>query len=197
MKTLLKIFVLITVISLSAGCNKTDVFIEDSIELKRAQVDVTLPFEAKLTGVYTGVFYPGDDDYNCEAPFFCRVNVDANGTAKLMGKITAQFDFCACGPSPEDGSMGWGYGPTVTTFVAANGDLLHAVIEGYVRPGRLPHHPEDVASYWHDPFTIIGGTGRFEGATGSGWTDDYNRDSYPANSFHHWRGTISLKKGKL
>jgi hypothetical protein len=33
-------------------------------------------------------------------------------------------------------------------------------------------------------------------ASPSGWTDDYNRDSYPANSFHHWTGTINLVKGK-
>jgi hypothetical protein len=45
-----------------------------------------------------------------------------------------------------------------------------------------------------DHFVITGGTGCFEGATGEGYTDDYNRDSYPDNSFHHWTGTITLLK---
>jgi hypothetical protein len=33
-------------------------------------------------------------------------------------------------------------------------------------------------------------------ACGGGFTDDFNRDSYPANCFHHWTGTITLVKGK-
>ena len=42
----------------------------------------------------------------------------------------------------------------------------------------------------------LGGTGRFDGATGGGMSDDYNLDDYPGNSFHHWVGTITLVKGK-
>ena len=45
---------------------------------------------------------------------------------------------------------------------------------------------------WRDPFVFKGGTGRFEGASGGGKTDDYNSSEDP-NSHHHWKGTIRLK----
>jgi hypothetical protein len=45
-----------------------------------------------------------------------------------------------------------------------------------------------------DPFKILGKTGRFKGASGSGMTDDYNSDLDPY-SHHHWKGTITLVKG--
>ena len=68
-------------------------------------------------------------------------------------------------------------------------------VEGAVLPGRLDDHPEEVVSYWRDPFVILGGTGRFEDASGGGMTDDYN-SSEDNNSHHHWVGTITMKKGK-
>ncbi len=67
---------------------------------------------------------------------------------------------------------------------------------GQVIYGNEDDHPDGVNSYWRDPFTILGGTGRFDGATGGGMSDDYNLDVYPGNSFHHWVGTITLVKGK-
>ncbi|MBW6536117.1 MAG: hypothetical protein K0B11_14005 [Mariniphaga sp.] len=198
MKTLLKIFFFAALTGLLAGCNKTDAFIDDeTVELKKAQVEVTVPFIADLVGDYVGFFFPGDVGFECDEIFNCRVLIDAQGTATHMGKIESHFNFCACGPDdPEIEGPDSKYGPTDLCFTAANGDKLFLSCGGSVVDGRLPHHPEDVNSYWHDPFVITGGTGKFEGATGSGWTDDYNRDSYPANSFHHWSGEITLVKGK-
>jgi|GEM_PF-5923832 len=51
MNPIIKIFFLMAVFSLVAGCNKTDEFTEDgTIELKKARVEVTVPFEADLIG---------------------------------------------------------------------------------------------------------------------------------------------------
>ena len=61
--------------------------------------------------------------------------------------------------------------------------------------GRLDDHPEYVTSWWKDPWEITGGTGRFEGATGSGYTDDYNSAIDPY-SHHRWTGTITMLKGE-
>jgi hypothetical protein len=61
--------------------------------------------------------------------------------------------------------------------------------------GRLSDRPSYVIEYWRDPFVILGGTGRFEGATGGGMTDDYNSALDPY-SHHHWNGTITMVKGK-
>lgn len=65
--------------------------------------------------------------------------------------------------------------------------------EGRVIEGKTEEHPSSVIEYWQDDFEILGGTGKFEGATGKGKTDDYNNSEDP-NSHHHWKGTISLIK---
>ncbi len=57
----------------------------------------------------------------------------------------------------------------------------------------MEDHPDHVVSYWRDPYKILGGTGKFEGATGEGMTDDYN-SSEDQNSHHHWKGTMTLLK---
>lgn len=148
---------------------------------------VTEPFEANFTGEYVNII-TGDELVDCDEEFECRVIVDFEGTATQLGNITGQFSFCACGP---DGK----YAPTESFLVAEDGDTLFFSCHGKVLEGRLEEHPEYVTSYWKDPFVFKGGTGRFEGATGDGTTDDYNSSLDP-NSHHHWKGTITLKKGK-
>jgi hypothetical protein len=124
-----------------------------------------------------------------------RVINDGEGTEINMGKFTHHFEFCAdwingTYPSPKEGAPA-----TVGYFVDAGGDTLYIMSSGKVHEGRLDEHPEYVNSWWRDPWVISGGTGRFEGATGSGMTDDYNSDLDPY-SHHHWKGTITLVKGK-
>ena len=57
--------------------------------------------------------------------------------------------------------------------------------------GKTDVHPAFVTSYWKGDFEILGGTGKYEGATGRGKTDDYNSSKDP-NSHHNWNGTIHL-----
>ena len=64
------------------------------------------------------------------------------GTASLLGKFTAAFN--------DQG---------VVVFTAANGDQLFA------QPTVLA--PTDDPTVWHTEGIFIGGTGRFEGATGT------------------------------
>ena len=145
----------------------------------------TIPFEANFTGEYAQVL-TGDDVKGCPEGFECHVTVNFEGTAKELGKIEGTFNFCACGPEGE-------YAPTDSYLVSEDGDSLFFSCSGKVINGRLPGHPEFVTSYWRDPFVFEGGTGRFEGATGGGTTDDYNSSQDP-NSHHHWTGKITLKK---
>ena len=197
MQALLKIFYLMAVISLVAGCDKTDEFFDtQDVELKSAQVMVTVPFKANFVGNYLEGTGPnsmcGEWD-PANGLFWGIVLNDGEGNATHLGKFTHHFEFCcdfASGIYPGPTGHMEGY------FVSANGDKLFVSVAGQVLNGRLDHHPADVNSYFTDPWEIIGGTGRFEGATGSGMTDDYNRDSYPDNSFHHWTGTITMVKGK-
>ncbi|MGQ8338793.1 hypothetical protein ACUNWD_19705 [Sunxiuqinia sp. A32] len=170
MKTLFHLFLFATFF-LITSCSKT----------------VTETFDAEFSGEYVHV-YTEDQVVDCPDEYNCRVIVDFNGAEKLLGDFSGTFNFCACGPEGE-------YGPTDSFIIAENGDSLFISCEGKVVEGREDSHPEFVTSYWKDPFTIIGGTGRFESATGSGTTDDYN-SSQDTNSHHHWIGTITLLKAK-
>jgi len=143
----------------------------------------TLPFEADFTGTYTAV-YP--DSLLC-GPGSQHVMVDFIGKNDLLGAFTGHFNFCA-------DSMGHYPGPLMKAYIVAeNGDSLFISCAGQVLPGRQDDHPDYVVSYWRDPFEILGGSGKFEGATGSGLTNDYN-SKQDQNSHHQWKGSITLNK---
>lgn len=198
MKSLNKLLIAAFSLILILACTKT--FDEDLAgELKKGTLGVeknsdekmvTVPFKADFVGTY--VYGPfGKPTDKCDINVF----VDGIGTASHMGNSTVHFDFCVNPIFEGDVFVRGEYGNADAYIVAANGDKLFVSVEGAVLPGRLDDHPEYVVSYWRDLFVILGGTGRFEGATGGGITDDYNSSEDP-NSHHHWVGTITMKKGK-
>lgn len=205
MKTFVETLFTVVLLGLVISCTKSDETTDKILdaELKSGKTKmVTVPFKADFVGNYLDVPFPNpecgdcpvDEEGNPTGPkCWGIVSNDGEGTATHLGKFTHHFEFCVelfsgIYPGPTDHMDAW--------FVAANGDTLFVYVSGQVLQGKLDHHPEDVNSYFTDKWEIIGGTGRFEGASGSGWTDDYNRDSYPENSFHHWTGTITMAKGK-
>ena len=156
---------------------------------------VTVPFKADFIGAYQQVDQSTSRCFGTDYPYY--VNVEFVGTGTHLGKFTGYFDFCAGGPDdPAIEGEDFMFEPTISEMVAANGDILYVSCWGSVVRGRTEDHPEHVVSYWRGPFEILGGTGRFEDATGSGMTDDYNSSLDRAHSFHHWKGTITMKKGK-
>jgi hypothetical protein len=190
MKTALKLTFFAAGICFIFACTKSDekLIIDDpeGSHLKSGrsgEVWVTVPFKADFLGTYVG-YYP---DETCELPQVMRIEVDFEGTGTHLGNFTGSFSFCTDAESY--------YGPTESHMVAANGDILYVSCWGQVIQGKEDDHPDHVTSYWRDPFVISGGTGRFKDAYGEGRTDDYN-SSLDANSHHHWRGTITMKKGK-
>ncbi|MDX1286321.1 MAG: hypothetical protein R3182_14980 [Draconibacterium sp.] len=203
MKTFVKLLFLVACIGVIASCEKEGEILQNDLKSAEYGADnsgealkVTLPFKAEFVGTYMEGTGPnsmcGEWD-PARGLFWVVVINEGEGNATHLGKFSHHFEFCADFyngdyPGPTGHMEAW--------FVSANGDTLFVDVAGVVLDGRLDHHPEDVNSYFTDPWTITGGTGRFEGATGSGMTDDYNRDSYPQNSFHHWTGTITMKKGK-
>ena len=144
---------------------------------------VTVPFKVD----YIGTYQPFGD--RCAA----NVIVDGEGSGTHVGASTVHFDFCV-DPTIFGPDSTW-YGDSYAYIIAANGDSLFVSVTGAVVQGRLEDHPEYVISYWRDPVEILGGSGRFEGASGTGWTDDYDSIE-DANSHHHWEGTITMMKGK-
>ena len=189
MKTMRKLLFFIAGIGLLVACSKSDHFWGDE-PLGRTTdpeaVMVTMPFKVDYLGNYTSM----EVTDGCGVYPAMRVVVDGTGTGTHVGNSTVHFDFCC---NLETGV--YGFGVPTEYIVAANGDILYISCEGQVMGGRLPEHPDYVNSYWKDPFVILGGTGRFKGATGGGMTDDYNSDLDPY-SHHHWTGTITMVKGK-
>lgn len=166
------------------SCKNTS---SDSEKSEDVNVTVTETFEAEFTGNY---IYFGPDTLlpsRCNDSLSNRIIVDCEGISNIMGDIKVHFDFCG----NEQGYYGNIYG----YFVDNNNDTLFISGGGKVIEGKTEEHPSFVTSYWKDNFEIIGGTGKYEGATGKGKTDDYNSSEDP-NSHHNWKGTITLIKSK-
>lgn len=179
MKNLKKLFILAFCTSLCFACS-----FGEKKRVNKTPEMVTETFKVDFLGEYMSVIEGAESE--CDSPYYCGIVVDFKGTGTHLEEFAGTFEFCACGPDGE-------YAPTKSYMVSADGDTLIVSCAGKVVGGKLPDHPEYVNSYWKDPFIILGGTGRFEGATGSGMTDDYNSNE-DANSHHHWEGTITMKK---
>ena len=185
MKTLTKLFCLALCFCLCFSCNE---IVDDNlpVELKSAhEKTVTVGFNVVFTGDYTGTAPSGI----CGAyPPMIRVINNGEGTGTHLGHFTSHFEFCV---DLTDGT--YPHGHLIAKFVDRDGDELKVWVEGTVFTGRLPGMPAYAYEYFRDPWEILGGTGKFEGATGSGFTNDYNssKDDY---SHHHWKGKITLKQ---
>jgi hypothetical protein len=101
-----------------------------------------VPYKGKEVGVVTLVAV--------QLPFIHRRSV-AEGEATHVGHYTLTTDIVV--------DVRFGTATSVVTFTAANGDMLFLDSDGHVDPTDVT---KTVANY-----TVTGGTGRFEGATGS------------------------------
>ena len=196
MKTRIKLLFSVAVISLVAGCDKSDDFINDSdVVLKSAQPHtITLPFKAHLLGTPILIYFENSECVEQGNPV--HVIAEAEGTATHMGKVHVTFDFCAGGQDPDISVPHMTVGGGSYVLTAANGDELFLYTEGgAVIFGRTDEHPDYVIDYWRYSYTITGGTGNFEGASGEIFSDDYDT-SLNEQSVHNWYGEIILVKGK-
>jgi hypothetical protein len=188
MKQLKKLLILTMALCLLISCGRTDKTSKrDSLKKGKTEM-VTLPFDVSAIGNYT---YIGPDTLpnpKCTDPLsLWRAIVDGKGTGIPVGDFSVHFDFC--GDSLSN------YGNNEAYMALSVGDTLFVSGAGRVIEGRRDDHPAYVTSYWKDPFVILGGTGKYEGATGDIITDDYNSSEDP-NSHHHWTGTITMAKKK-
>ena len=147
---------------------------------------VSETFDAEFVGTYDYVGPDTLENPKCTDSLSAwRAIVDCKGTSDILGDIRVHFDFCG----DEKGN----YGNTYAYIVDKSNDTLFISLEGKVIEGKTNEHPAFVVSYWKDDFEILGGTGKFDGSTGNGKTDDYNSSEDP-NSHHHWTGVLTLKK---
>ncbi len=185
------ILVLIAFLGVSISCEKAMLY---GPFHRKNKGKISLPFKAEfftkrnfnaVIGTCDDADYQG---YNYQV---------GEGTATHLGKFTAELFFCG-------GSDGYKNGEGV--FVAANGDELYYSVPspgeiGHVLP--LPYTDPLYEAYFQDPFTFTGGTGRFEGASGGGYTDSYvdlfvdgdpNQFIDEHQTDHVWTGTLILPK---
>lgn len=141
-------------------------------------------FEAKTfeATFFTGLVSLTPDSITCEAPMNFRNVQEGSGMEATLGNFTTTMSFCVNPATLE-------YGNTEASLVTENGDELFLEGGGQV----VPTTREGYDLEFKDPFTIIGGTGRFEGASGSGTTDSYVNMTTNRTD-HVWKGTITLKK---
>lgn len=168
------------------GVDVTDV----AKDLGRSNGTVTVPFKAMF---YTdGGIVPGDN--SCGAPpFFLNVQ-DGDGEATHLGRFSTHMTFCVDATDIlDDGQLSAGesapYDNGVGTLTAANGDELWITIAGAVLPSGHPDFDYEFA----DPFAFSGGTGRFEGASGGGYTNSYVHAAI-GRTIHEWSGTLILPR---
>lgn len=192
MKQINRILFLFAGICLVIACSKADSFLgsdETQVNLKKGGMDqktVTVPFKSHFT-VWDHSDY---SDPGCGGFPLLVLTMDGEGTATHLGFFTSHWTFCC------DVITGYYYN-TIAVFTAANGDELYISIpEGYIVPNE-----EDNSDFYetkfNDPMYFVGGTGRFEGASGNGMTNAYvhnNPDDWHTDFFSS--GTLTLIKGK-
>lgn len=196
MKTLVKLLFFVACLSFVLACSKSDEIVDEmlDVDLKSAQIKVTVPFKADFT-----VWDHSDYTYNpCaveEKPWIVFLTMIGEGNINHMGKITTVITFCCNGQTGE-------YWDTDVIFVAANGDELYATVP----TGQIKLNGGDNSdyyqSYFNDQMNIKGGTGRFDGASGKAMTNAFVHDPVPEDPDDVWHtdffstGEITLIKGK-
>jgi hypothetical protein len=112
------------------------------------------------------------------APPFLSVHVEATGNATQLGLFTLDIPHLV---NPTDHTANGFY-----EFTAANGDTVIAKFNGNAMPTAIPG-----VLYIEEMATIIGGTGRFAGATGS-FVSERLYDRVAGTTVGSFEGTITL-----
>ena len=131
---------------------------------------ITLPFHGTVQQVETQIInFP-----------FMSVEGSGTGKASLLGLFTETFE--------HEVNLLTTEGIGSATFTGANGDSISTEITATAGP---------VGTLWRvtEHHTVIGGTGRFEGATG-GFTLVRFFDDSPVISSGWFEGTILIQRGK-
>lgn len=150
---------------------------------------VTIPFKAKFFTEEVSLVL---DDCG---PGIALNTQEGMGNATHLGQLTTRMVFCFnLNPGPDFGAYDFKPGSENGHFVAANGDELWISVTG----GQVIFDPNlgpKYAAYFQDPFVFLGGTGRFEGATGGGQINSLVRADL-IRTDHEWTGELTLSPGR-
>lgn len=193
MKTLKNIFICCVSMLVFMGCQTDEKEIFDEAESNLSQIEseqlVRVGEESRVFNAkFVTSMTPIDEVGNCVAPYIFFNNQEGNGRAGHLGAFRTKITFCVNLDNLE--YMG-GKG----TFYFDDGDELYFTISGQVVASKHPkYHAE-----FHDPFIFTGGTGKFRGARGGGYTNSFVRflPEGGDRTDHKWKGTIILKVHEL
>jgi len=172
----LKIICIVLIMMVVVSCECDDPIVNESVPFK---------FE------FTSMGGPIEGDETCGPPPVFRIKQEGSGSGTL-GDFEFFSTFCnnvQTGAYFADDSESNGY------FKFSNGDKL---VLGPKVPGQqlgqiLPSDKPDFDLMFQDPVSFEGGTGKFEGATGGGFTNSYVKLA-EGTTYHTWTGSITLKK---
>jgi hypothetical protein len=173
-------FLLLVTFGFIFSCTK------EPVPTERVASTITKPFEAKYTGVNKNI--ANSNLSTCDSEFQ-RILEVAYGKGDYVGFSTLYSDFCF---NTKELKVGLSY---IRTY---KGDTLFISYYGKTCKGLgIPvsadnDHPDEICC-WNIPFVILGGTGLFKHAGGSGVTDDY-LSSVNHTYYHSWTGEITLSK---
>jgi hypothetical protein len=174
MKTKLIFSAIFLITFIFTGCEKSNNELQDETKSFQKKNKVERPF--KFVGENVG---PTGETYTCtEGEIPVVQEIWGEGNATHMGKVTYAWWHCMIGLNPNDDEPVCSWGPI--NFTAANGDMVYAMC-GEDEDGNTflscitDNEPPIIIG--EGPGLIIGGTGRFEGATGVlEWTVIINTD---------------------
>lgn len=199
------VFLLVVGISLSCENSNEAVLDEGQLQAQEESNGLTakkggvrsVPFKAKFFTKRNYDIVIGTCD---EAPYLDYNHQVGEGTATHLGKFTIELFFCGSGFDYKNGEG---------AFVAANGDELHFIGPSQGEIGHVILLPPNAhplyEAYFQDSFTFVGGTGRFEGASGGGYMNSFvdlfvdgDPDQFipEHQTDHEWTGTLVLKNQK-
>ncbi|HYX05350.1 MAG TPA: hypothetical protein VE912_01320 [Bacteroidales bacterium] len=194
MKTTVKLSVMLLAMVFIFSCSKT----EDNKTITgppSSNLYMAIPFCANLTGECTIL---DTDNVPCQDEGYgCYTEIVACGNCSELGNISTTMKYCSCGPDDETipGSDSK-YEGGAYVLETANGNLLFLTSNGgSVIEGRTKDHPDLVKSYWQEKMQIVGGTGKYEGATGEINVNGYysSMDQY---THHEWTGTVYVPRDR-
>ena len=162
------------------GCSDTG---DDLSTLSPNQEESTIlnKHSVPFNGSMDGLVNPGGS-VSCD-PGWATINLEAEGEVLHCGRTTLNAANCSRVTSQQGGEIENGS----ATLTAANGDIIYVSYSGTF---VFDTYPPTMGTFSISG-TITGGTGRFEGATGSidlGGTQQYG--AYPDPFSLSWTGTI-------
>jgi hypothetical protein len=153
MKNYIHYTAIAVLIMVFAGCSKNNDFQNENIGDGSDLLKSAGPTQFKITKASGALEFNYSPENVCY-PYFAQNRNFGTGTASHFGKITLESVYCV----NQQGGFESAWTGTITT---ANGDVIYFINED-------PASTSTIDENWnaHVEFNIVGGTGRYTGATG-------------------------------